>query len=160
MTFEANLDPELAAALPAMETMGLRNLMLETIPLVREKFAATMRAIASKLPAPLDDVIVEDRHVPGAPGAPDVHLRIYRPKSDSTKTRAALYWMHGGGLVLGIVLIFFIRIFIEDHTAPGAKTERRASPMVGHVDAASAGIGGGKRQCPRRLGDERAVFGA
>lgn len=47
-----------------------------------------------------DDVIVEDVTVPGPEGAPDVALRLYRPR-ESTQPMPALFWIHGGGHIIG-----------------------------------------------------------
>ncbi|MFO0576078.1 MAG: alpha/beta hydrolase [Polyangia bacterium] len=45
-------------------------------------------------------VAVEDRQVPGPPGAPPVRVRIYRPR-ELKRPAPALLWMHGGGYVMG-----------------------------------------------------------
>lgn len=45
-----------------------------------------------------DDIDIEDMLVPGPAG--DVALRIYRPTSLSRES-PALYWMHGGGFLIG-----------------------------------------------------------
>ena len=45
-----------------------------------------------------DDIDIEDMLVPGPAG--DVALRIYRPTSLSAQS-PALYWMHGGGFLIG-----------------------------------------------------------
>ncbi|MEJ3404603.1 alpha/beta hydrolase [Rathayibacter sp. YIM 133350] len=50
-------------------------------------------------PAP-EDIEIEDVRVPGAPGAPDVSLRLYRPKALTTEA-PALFWIHGGGFIQG-----------------------------------------------------------
>ena len=47
-----------------------------------------------------DDILVEDVSVPGTDGAPDVFLRVYRPRSLRTAA-PALFWIHGGGFILG-----------------------------------------------------------
>ena len=48
------------------------------------------------------DVTVEDVQVPGLDGDPDVLVRLYRP--DGLPADApVLYWIHGGGMVLGSV---------------------------------------------------------
>jgi len=56
-------------------------------------------------PPVLDDLTVEDVHVPAAAGSPAVSLRLYRPKQPAGKPPAtptpALYWMHGGGFIIG-----------------------------------------------------------
>ena len=43
----------------------------------------------------LDDVAVEDLSAPGPDGAPDVPLRLYRPRA-ATEPVPALVWVHGG----------------------------------------------------------------
>lgn len=50
--------------------------------------------------APPPDVTVQELVVPGPPGGPAVHLRVFRPVGP-TATVPALLWIHGGGLVLG-----------------------------------------------------------
>jgi len=47
-----------------------------------------------------DDVIVEDVTVPGPEGAPDVSVRLYRPR-ESGAPMPALLWIHGGGFIIG-----------------------------------------------------------
>jgi acetyl esterase/lipase len=47
---------------------------------------------------------VHVRRVPGAPGSPDVGVRIYRPTSPGT--RPVLVYCHGGAFVLGQVDLF------------------------------------------------------
>jgi acetyl esterase len=55
------------------------------------------------IPAPdRDDVDLEDRSVPGPDDAPDVRIRIYRPRTD-TPVRAAVYEIHGGGFMMGSI---------------------------------------------------------
>lgn len=49
-----------------------------------------------------DDVIVEDRSVPGPEGGPDVAVRIYRPKAPAGP-RGAMVYIHGGGFMFGSI---------------------------------------------------------
>lgn len=58
-----------------------------------------LAAMPSEMP---DDVTVEDLHVPGLEGDPDVLVRLYRPDGLPADS-PALYWVHGGGMVLGSV---------------------------------------------------------
>jgi acetyl esterase/lipase len=51
------------------------------------------------LPVP-EDLTVEDVEVPAEGASPAVSLRLYRPKR-LTAPAPALYWMHGGGYVIG-----------------------------------------------------------
>ena len=48
-----------------------------------------------------ESVVIEDHHVGTADGH-DLLVRVYRPREASTPG-AALYWIHGGGMVLGNV---------------------------------------------------------
>lgn len=55
-------------------------------------------------PADLSDKVVRRTvTVPGLPGAPDVALRIHRP-ANVEGPLGCVYWMHGGGLVVGNAL--------------------------------------------------------
>jgi acetyl esterase/lipase len=91
-----DIDPELRpfldatlAVLPGFEVEGLGQLragiraLVDATPLTRP---ATVR--------------VADVVVPGPPGEPDVAVRIYRPTAAPSPT-PALYWMHGGGMMIG-----------------------------------------------------------
>ena len=48
-----------------------------------------------KLP---EGVTVEEVIVPGAPGGPELSVRLYRP---ATRPAAAMLWIHGGGFIIG-----------------------------------------------------------
>ncbi|MDI1290095.1 MAG: alpha/beta hydrolase [bacterium] len=47
-------------------------------------------------------VSTEDRVIPGPEGDPDISVRIFRPVG-ATGTRPGIYFIHGGGMVLGSV---------------------------------------------------------
>ena len=66
------------------------------IPALRKRTAA---ARPTK-PKPAASVAITERWVPGPANSPDLKLRIYRP-NDLPQPAAALYWIHGGGTVLG-----------------------------------------------------------
>lgn len=52
-------------------------------------------------PSPdMPGVLVEERHVPGPAGAPDVRVLLYRPAKSGAPAPAILH-IHGGGMVLG-----------------------------------------------------------
>src|SRR5512143_2792511 len=71
----ALLDPEVAAALAAFP-LALGSLSAETLPMIREAF----------------------RNLPPVPLS--VSVRVHRVKS-AAGTLPCIYWMHGGGLILG-----------------------------------------------------------
>jgi acetyl esterase/lipase len=91
-----NLDPELR---PILDTV------LELIPGYEVErlgeLRAGLRALIEATPLVRPDTVhVEDLAVPGPSGDPDVTVRIYRP-ARATDPVAALYWMHGGGMMIG-----------------------------------------------------------
>ncbi len=61
---------------------------------------ATLDALMVPVPLP-ESVLVEDHHVEGFDGH-QVMVRIYRP-AEARQNSPALYWIHGGGMVLGDV---------------------------------------------------------
>lgn len=88
------LDPDIAAGLAALpfdigEVLG--SLTDESLPGIREALAT--------LPAPeVSDAVVRTDHV--VDEATGVVLRVHRP-AGMTGALPCVYWMHGGGLVLG-----------------------------------------------------------
>lgn len=93
-------DPELSAALGMIRGQFPRLSTLESIAEVRQ-------ARIDTLPPVTDDDLrldgafeVEERAVPGPPGAPDVPLLICRPVG-AEAPYPAIYHIHGGGMVLG-----------------------------------------------------------
>ena len=91
-----NIDPELRpfleatlAALPGFEPEGL------------EELRAGLRALKEATPPVRPATVrVEDVSVPGTSGEPALPVRIYRPAAARTPV-PALYWMHGGGMMIG-----------------------------------------------------------
>jgi len=92
----ANVDPELQPVLDGFLTRG-PDYSPERLPLLRDGMAALL---ASTPPHRPTSVVVEDVTVPGPAGAPGVVLRIYRPSAMDSPV-PALYWMHGGGMIVG-----------------------------------------------------------
>jgi acetyl esterase/lipase len=84
------LDPDVAAALAAFP-MALGSLSAESLPIIRQAFAS--------MPAlPLSDAVERTDH--DVPARPGVNVRVHRPKNAAANL-PCIYWMHGGGLVLG-----------------------------------------------------------
>jgi len=82
--------------------------MIEAGPRLGTVDASTLEAIrANRLlmndAVELSDAVTRtDVTVPGPPGAPEVRLRIHRRASlPAEQPLPAIYWMHGGGYVLG-----------------------------------------------------------
>jgi acetyl esterase/lipase len=89
------LDPELAPLAQFFQNF----INLDDIPAARVNLAAML----SQMPAPtFDDIATHDEMVPGLKKAPDILLRIYRPKM-AKGIVPAIYFIHGGGMVLGDV---------------------------------------------------------
>ncbi|MFN8443761.1 MAG: alpha/beta hydrolase [Caldilineaceae bacterium] len=94
MNFMDRVDPGLRGVL---DFLPVDLLDLNDVPSTRVKLANLFGA----LPAPVvKGVKSEDRYVPGPAGDPDVRVRIYQP-TDRPKQLPALFWIHGGGYVLG-----------------------------------------------------------
>jgi len=91
----ALIDPETAAVLATIP--GLGTLDDELVPRIRRQRVKQAEADAARLS---DRVERTDILVPGAPGDPDVSIRVHRPVG-ATGARPCVYWMHGGGMVLG-----------------------------------------------------------
>ena len=94
MDLAKRMDPEIAAVLGNFPVLDLSD-----IPAARQAHMAR-RAVANAGVAPSPTVIRQDHFVPGRGGAPDVRVRHYRPASQSG-VLPCLYWIHGGGHVLG-----------------------------------------------------------
>lgn len=93
-------DPELAAALEPLEDVMEPGLTPDGIEAARRD--AEMEVFGS-LDLTMDGAFeVEDREVPGPPGAPDVSLYICRPASAPPGAALpVIYYVHGGGMILG-----------------------------------------------------------
>ncbi|MCY3567984.1 MAG: alpha/beta hydrolase [Chloroflexi bacterium] len=96
LDIEAHMDAEHLAVLQALPF----RLDLSDIAATRTVMDG-LREMLAAAPLP-DNVSVEDHMAPGPEGAPDVMVRTYRPASLPTNA-PALYYIHGGGMVLGDV---------------------------------------------------------
>ena len=71
-----------------------------TIPDIVQRRATVSGLLAAMEVPPNPNVTSEDRMVPGPAGAPDIKVRVYRPV-DATGTLPGIYYIHGGGMILG-----------------------------------------------------------
>ena len=97
MNFIDQLDPELRVMVEKLATD--RPMNLNEIPKARAAMKKMVTAMLANLPA-VEDATSQDQLVPGAKGDPDVRVRVYRPADQPSKI-PALYWIHGGGYVMG-----------------------------------------------------------
>ncbi len=154
----APTDPELADALAALPQFD--GFAFEELPALRAQRDAMVAQV------PLSDAVERrDVAVPGPPGAPEVVIRIHRPKG-AAGLLPALFHMHGGGYVFGSRAMDDIRF---DRLCPalgcmGVSVEYRLAPETPYpgpledcyaalrwvvanaadlgIDAARLGIGG------------------
>jgi acetyl esterase/lipase len=89
------VDPELIAAL---EFMPPFDLSLEMLPQMRAMMVEMLNQ--QRAAAPPSDIVVEERHIPGPAGAPDVRVIIYSPLGAAGSKPGYLH-IHGGGYVMG-----------------------------------------------------------
>ena len=97
MNFVEQLDPELKAVMECMPTD--RTLDLTKISAARARMKKLVLEMLATFPQ-VEGVSQEDRFAPGTQGGPPVRVRIYRADDQSSKL-PALYWIHGGGYVMG-----------------------------------------------------------
>jgi acetyl esterase/lipase len=88
-------DPELAAVVAVLPQLDISD-----IPAAR----AGMLAMREQMPPFVkpDGITIEKRTVPGPAGDPDIEVAVFRPVAQAAGA-PALYWIHGGGFVLGDV---------------------------------------------------------
>ena len=90
-------DPDLKPLLPMLPTLS----DLSTLERIHE--IRNMRAEMFGESEDRDDVLKEDRSIAGPEGAPDVPIRIYRPKAQHDGLRPCVFEIHGGGFVMGSI---------------------------------------------------------
>lgn len=98
MRFEDRLDE---AHLALLEMIPVEMLDLSDIPTARAILAERAEAMREQAPE-IPGVEIEDHHVPGPDGDPDVLVRVYTP-SGVDAPMPGFFWIHGGGMVLGNV---------------------------------------------------------
>ncbi|MGW1654478.1 alpha/beta hydrolase [Streptomyces atratus] len=91
-------DPELAPALAPLAEVLPPTVLPSMISSVRH-YIACQRPSDEDL-ARGGAIELQERRIPGPPGAPEVSLLICRPRTVATP-RPAVYFTHGGGMVLG-----------------------------------------------------------
>jgi acetyl esterase/lipase len=97
MSFESRLDPELAAALPNVPMLDLRD-----IAQARRERAELEAANKGRWTFPDETVSVRDEIIAvSGKDARELRVRVYLPASGTTSTRTAMVWIHGGGHVMG-----------------------------------------------------------
>jgi acetyl esterase/lipase len=96
MSTRSMVDPEVA---PLLDVFPPLVLTPESLPATRAMLRE-MNAGAAALAPATPDIIVSERSVPGAAGAPAVRVLVYQPRA-ATAAVPGLLWIHGGGYVLG-----------------------------------------------------------
>lgn len=92
--FDPEIEPQLAEVIPA----DAPPFTPETIPAIRAEMAAMFPPAADAIgDAPVD---VEERTIPGPPGAPELEITVISPRNRSGPV-PALYNIHGGGMMIG-----------------------------------------------------------
>ena len=94
------IDPESRGPLDAL--LEVQPGGFNAIPDIVARRAALTQLQASLEIPPNPNVTSQDRAVPGPDGEPDISVRIYRPVA-ATGTLPGIYFIHGGGMVLGTV---------------------------------------------------------
>ncbi len=97
MDVEANLDPEIAAALAASPIGGIDfgSFTIDSVPQIRDAMAAMPRPELPPPVVPSREVVVDASRDGASPT-----VRVYEPDGGSAP-RACVYWIHGGGYLFG-----------------------------------------------------------
>ena len=90
-----SFDPDFESMLPLLPTLSDLS-SVEAVQAMRAERALFDPGIPDR-----DDVVMEDREIPGREGDPDVAIRIYRPKAAASAPRAGIFEIHGGGFLMG-----------------------------------------------------------
>jgi acetyl esterase/lipase len=157
-------DPELQPAIDAMAEAGSPAFTLEMIPAIRQA--------PSAFPVPTVEDIrrggafeVTERRVPGPAGAPDIWLLICRP-AGATAPVPCLYYIHGGGMMLGDNRSGGTPTALEHAEALGAaliSVEYRLAPETPHpgpVEDCYAGLAWTVEHAPELgIDPERLIVG-
>jgi acetyl esterase/lipase len=97
MNFIDQIDPELRGMVERLPTD--RTLNLNEISAARVKMKKMVTELLAAMP-PVEGVTSQDHFAPGSQGGPAVRVRVYRSNDQQNKL-PALYWIHGGGYVMG-----------------------------------------------------------
>lgn len=89
------VDPELLSLLDAFPTSTISQENLSEIRAETDQRFPVAAADEAQ-----ESISMQERHVPGPVGAPDVLVRIYHPAA-AVGAAPALLWIHGGGFILG-----------------------------------------------------------
>lgn len=100
MTILQRIDPELTPTLDFLKSIGLE-IEFSDLAALREKLNKFQDDMSAATP-PVMGVSWADHHAPYADGSHSVRVRVYQP-TEKTGVLPALFWIHGGGYVLGRV---------------------------------------------------------
>jgi acetyl esterase/lipase len=89
------LDPELAGPLSQIKSL-MKPLTLEGLPALRALESPPLEPLLHGRAIDHKELVV-----PGPDGAPDIALSVYRPTPAPATPAACVYWIHGGGMILG-----------------------------------------------------------
>lgn len=119
---EALMNPEVAEALKAMPVGGPYT--AEALPAIRAQRMAQLAAVQLS-----DAVERNDYTAPGRDGAPEVTVRVHRPKG-ANGDLPCVYFMHGGGYIVGSYEMDDLRFdrWCTSLNCMGVSVEYRLSP--------------------------------
>lgn len=139
LDFLDRLDPALTPVLAGIQDNDL-SVDIPTRRRVRQQQSAVLRAALPEVPG----VSAVDHTAPGTAGNPDVRVRLYE-REDREPGTAALFWIHGGGMVMGAVEDddFMCKTWAAKMGCLVASVEYRLAPehqYPAHVDDCYVGL--------------------
>jgi acetyl esterase/lipase len=142
MSVESRLDPEFRQVIEALPNYGFdwTSVSIDQIAEARGR----LRIVRPPLDPALITSEVRDISVPGPEGAPEIALRIYRPRAGGSHL-PCIYWIHGGGYITGSALDPDARLdrFVNQIGCVAVSVEYRLAPETpfpGPLDDVYAGL--------------------
>jgi acetyl esterase/lipase len=122
------VDPEL---LTGLEYMPAFDLSVEMLPQMRGMMVEMLKQ--QRAAAPPSDITVEERHIPGPEGAPDVRVLIFTPPNAEGLKPGYLH-IHGGGYVMGSPEMFDMqsKAVVREIGCVTCSVDYRLSPDTAH----------------------------